>query len=153
MKYIRGVVHARNAGSDKYKFWESKCIPYINQYKKNRLKYIQKREHIIPDEYDKRDVQSHLIHFHTDLYMQLRIGRVKKSVIRKMFNYWYKVLGAYLNSTEFVDYDILSFPKWRTGMLYSLYYFLQTKYESTYKKAAKNIEYTSFYQGGLNNDR
>ena len=40
--------------------------------------------------------------------MQLRIGRVKKSVIRKMFNYWYKVPGAYLNPNDFVDYDILT---------------------------------------------
>ena len=30
MKYRNGVVHARNAGTDKYKFWENKCIPYIN---------------------------------------------------------------------------------------------------------------------------
>ena len=31
MKYRNGVVHARNAGgADKYKFWENKCIPYIN---------------------------------------------------------------------------------------------------------------------------
>lgn len=54
------------------------------------------------------DVQSHLMQCYTDLYMQLRIGRVKKSVIRKMFNYWYKVPGAYLNPTEFVNYDILT---------------------------------------------
>ena len=25
-----------------------------------------------------------------------------------MFNYWYKVPGAYLNPTEFVNYDILT---------------------------------------------
>ena len=108
MKYRNGVVHARNAWSDKYKFWENKCIPYINWYKKNRLKSIQKSKHRIPDEYDKRDVQSHLMQCYTDLYMQLRIGRVKKSVIRKMFNYWYKVPGAYLNTNDFVDYDILT---------------------------------------------
>lgn len=30
MKYRNGVVHARNVWSDKYKFWENKCIPYIN---------------------------------------------------------------------------------------------------------------------------
>ena len=29
---MNGVVHARNAWSDKYKFWENKCIPYINWY-------------------------------------------------------------------------------------------------------------------------
>ena len=76
MKYRSVVVHARNAWSDKYKFWENKCIPYINWYKKNRLKSIKKSKHKIPDEYDKRDVQTHLMHFHTDLYMQLHIGRV-----------------------------------------------------------------------------
>ena len=37
MKYRSGVVHTRNAWSDKYNFWENKCIPYINQYKKNRF--------------------------------------------------------------------------------------------------------------------
>ena len=42
MKYRSAVVHARNAWSYKYKFWENKCIPYINWYKKNRLKSIQK---------------------------------------------------------------------------------------------------------------
>lgn len=30
MKYRSAVVHARNAWSYKYKFWENKCIPYIN---------------------------------------------------------------------------------------------------------------------------
>lgn len=43
MKYRSGVVHTRNAWSDKYNFWENKCIPYINWYKKNRLKSIQKK--------------------------------------------------------------------------------------------------------------
>ena len=70
MKYRYGVVHARNAWSDKYKFWGNKCIPYINWYKKNRLKSIQKSKHRIPDEYDKRDVKSHLMQCYTDLYMQ-----------------------------------------------------------------------------------
>ena len=108
MKYRIGIVHAKNAWSDKSNFWESKCMPYINWYQKNALKNIQTRKHRIPDDYDKRDIQAHLMHCYTDLYMQSRIGRVKKSVIRKMFNYWYKVPGSYLNTTDFVDYDILT---------------------------------------------
>lgn len=111
MKLHNGIYHTRNSYNKQDKFWEEKCIPYIEWYKKHRLKDIQLREHRIPDDYDKRDVMSHLMHCYTDLYMQSHIGRVKKSVIRKIFNYWYKQPGAYLKPNEFVNYDIMtSYP-------------------------------------------
>lgn len=103
-----GIYHTRNAWNKEHSFWNKKCIPYIEWYKKYKLKKIQTREHRIVDDYDKRDVKSHLMHCYTNLYMQSRIGRIKKSVIRKIFNYWYKLPGAYLNPDSYVDYDIMT---------------------------------------------
>lgn len=109
MKLHIGIHHTRNSRRDD--FYIHKCKAYMNWYDKNRLRHIQQREHRNPDEYDKRDVKSHLMHCYTNLYMQSHIGRVKKYAIRKMFNYWYKVPGAYLNPDEFVNYDIMtSYP-------------------------------------------
>ncbi len=77
MKLHIGIHHTRNSYDKQDKFWKHKCISYMEWYKKYHMKNIQKHEHRIPDDYDKRDMKSHLMHCYTYLYMQLYIGRVK----------------------------------------------------------------------------
>lgn len=107
MRFYFGFYHTRNARKNGDKFWSEKCIPYIEWYKKYHLKHIMEIYNRKADEYDRRDTMSHLMNCYTDLFFQTRIGRKKKSVIRQMFKYWYKQPGAYLNLTDFVNYDIL----------------------------------------------
>ena len=166
MKWRNGIYHTRNAYSTEDKFWKNKCIPYIEYYKKHRLKNIQLKHNRIPDEYDKRDVMTHLMHCYTDMFFQTRIGRKKKYVIRQMFKYWYKQPGAYLNPDSYVDYDILvpypmysgnrndvRFPVGTPGCYILYITFFKRNKKTLTKKQQKLLSVLHSHRENLNNEK